>query len=140
VVGLRAHRRDPGSWWAPATGLALLAVLLMPIQYRAGAAYPHGHALIQLIHESRAGIPVHQHGLTSGEPSHRGAGVATSQSGTTVIQITAASALLPLALIALAPRPQRCPIRRTSDAMPASRSLDPGHPPPRSSAPQTASS
>lgn len=127
---LGAHSRIAVRRWHEATALALLALLLLPINYRAGAATPHGHALIQLIHEARAGIPVHRHGADRPRDDH-GGDVATSQTGAPAIQIVASSALLPLVLVALAIQTLRTPIRLVSDIRRAGRSLAPEHPPPQ---------
>lgn len=39
--------------------LAMLGLLFMPIEYRAGADHPHAHALIQLFAEAAHGAPRH---------------------------------------------------------------------------------
>lgn len=119
------------SRWRQATLLALFALLLIPINYRAGAAVPHGHALIQLIFEARSGIPVHHHGVDQMSGDH-GSDVASSHAGAPPVQIFAASALLPMIVIALALQTLRPSILLTSDSRPAGRSVRPAHPPPRS--------
>ena len=118
-------------WWQLATVLALFAMLLMPVSYRAGSARPHGHALIQLIHEAQLGIPVHHHGVDEMGPHQRAGDVATSHTGAPPIQVMASSAaLLPLILLALALRTLRSAIRQGSDTRPTELAVTPGHPPP----------
>jgi hypothetical protein len=136
---LGAHSRIPRCRWRAATALALLALLLIPINYRAGASVPHGHALIQLVFETRWGIPVHRHGIDRIHEGHAGGDIASSGSGAPAVQIIAGSALLPLLLAALSLRPPRASIRLVSEARPASRSVIPGHPPPQASAFPTSS-
>jgi len=117
-------------WWQLATMLALFAMLLMPVSYRAGSTRPHGHALIQLIHEAQAGIPVHHHGVDEMDPHHQGGDVASALTGAPPILVIAASALLPMILLALALRTLRSTIRQGSDTRPAELAIAPGHPPP----------
>jgi hypothetical protein len=129
-VRVGAYSGTSASRWRRATALALLILLLMPINYRAGAAVPHAHALIQLIFEAQSGVPVHHHGVNQLHGEH-GGDVATSQSGAPAIQIFASTGLLPLVLVALLLQPLRPAIRPGSDAKRTGRSLAPGHPPPQ---------
>jgi hypothetical protein len=124
------HIRISAPPWRHATALALFVLLLLPVNYRAGAAYPHNHALVQLIFETRSGIPIHSHGVDRPHDNH-GAGVATSQSGAPSIQIFANAGLLPLVLIALALLTIRISIRRESEPKRTGCSCAPGHPPPQ---------
>jgi hypothetical protein len=110
--------------------LALFVLLILPVNYRAGAAYPHNHALVQLIFETRSGIPVHSHGVDQPHADHA-TGVATSQSGAPSMQIFASAGLLPLVLIALALLTIRISIRRESEPKRTGCSCAPGHPPPQ---------
>ena len=105
-------------------------LLLLPVNYRAGAAYPHNHSLVQLLFETRSGIPVHNHSVDQPHDDH-GAGVATSQHGAPAIQIFTSAGLLPLVLIALALETVRLSIRHESEAKRTGRSDAPGHPPPQ---------
>lgn len=127
------HNRIASPPWRLAAMLALFVLLLMPINYRAGAAYPHNHALVQLIFETRSGIPVHNHGVNQPRGDHA-AGVATSQPGAPAIQIFTNAGLLPLVLIALALETLRISIRRESEARRTGRSCAPEHPPPQQGA------
>ena len=43
--------------------IAIMALLLMPVDYRAGANSPHPHAMLQLIYEASHGIPLHHHAV-----------------------------------------------------------------------------
>lgn len=117
--------------WRHATALALLAVLLMPITYRAGATVPHAHALLQLIHEAAAGVPAHHRELEEGDTHHPEGDAAASQSGAPPLQVVAVSALLPLVLIGLILQPPRGLPGRSSDRKRTGRAQRPGHPPPR---------
>ncbi len=110
--------------------LALFALLLIPTSYRAGAAVPHGHALIQLIFEAQSGIPVHYHGVDQVHVGH-GGDVASSQAGAPAIQVFASAGLMPIILIALAFQTLRTSIRFESDARKFGRPLTPDDPPPR---------
>lgn len=47
-----------------AIAIAAMAVLLTPVEYRAGADLPHPHAMIQLIYEASRGIPLHHHAVS----------------------------------------------------------------------------
>lgn len=129
-----AHSKLRASRWQWTTALPLFALLLIPVNYRAGASVPHGHALIQLVFEARRGIPVHHHGVDRLQDGHASGDIATSGEGAPAIQIIAGSALLPLLLAALALRPPRASIRRISDSKQTGLSLAPGHPPPEPAA------
>jgi hypothetical protein len=125
-----AHNRIAAPPWRHATTLALLALLLMPVNYRAGAADPHSHALLQLLFETRSDIPIHDHGVDQVHDDH-GPDVATSQAAAPAIQIFASAGLLPQVVLALALLTLRLSIRRESEAKRTGRSCAPGHPPPQ---------
>ena len=54
-----AHRYPRNRWLLLA--LAIGAVLLMPVEYRAGAQTAHPHAVLQLAWEAHHGTPRHHH-------------------------------------------------------------------------------
>lgn len=125
-----AHSGVGVRWWHRATLLALFALFLLPIHYRAGAAMPHGHALLQLIFESRSGVPVHHHRIDRDAGDH-GSDVANAQRGSPPIQVSATSALLPPILLAFALQALLSAIRMCSDPRLTGRSIRPEHPPPK---------
>lgn len=47
-----------------AIAFAAIAVLMTPVEYRAGADLPHPHAMLQLIYEASRGIPLHHHAVS----------------------------------------------------------------------------
>jgi hypothetical protein len=42
-------------------GLALLGLLIMPIDYRGGDTHPHAHSLLQLVLDASDGVLLHDH-------------------------------------------------------------------------------
>lgn len=118
--------------WRQATAIALFAVLLLPVSYRAGATLPHAHALIQLIAEGRLGVPIHHH-ESDREHADRGGDATRSRADAPAIQVVAGFALLPLILISLALLTPRLPHRIGSDNKRTGRSPAPEHPPPQPS-------
>lgn len=44
--------------------VAAVAIFMTPVEYRAGADFPHPHSMLQLIYEASRGIPMHHHALT----------------------------------------------------------------------------
>jgi hypothetical protein len=57
----RRVRSRAASWSCAVHALALLGLLLLPIDYRAGAEQPHAHSLPQLWADAADGV-VHHHG------------------------------------------------------------------------------
>jgi hypothetical protein len=52
---------DTVSWSARLGALALIGLLLMPIDYRGGAEQPHAHSLLQLLLDASDGHLDHEH-------------------------------------------------------------------------------
>jgi hypothetical protein len=127
--------------WGWITAFALFALLLMPVDYRAGAVHSHPHALIQLIYEARLGLPVHQHAIqrsTDDHERHRdstaspaGPDIASSQSSAPSLQIISSTALLPTILLVLSLLVLRGSRPLRSVLTPAGFSPTPTPPPPR---------
>lgn len=142
TLGATVHGRTlnrTGAWsWRRATVVAVLVLLLMPVSYRAGAATPHVHALIQLVSEASTGSPAHHHGVHEANPhQHTPGDVASAQAGSPAIQVVAPAALLPAVVLAIAIRARRVFGRPSSEAMRARCQPEPPHPPPQGAAPGT---
>ena len=103
------ERRRRSFWWFPLARASLLvALFLLPVQMRAGAADAHPHALLQLILDVQDGSFDHHHG-THPPASHGDTGDAPEYAEK---MLTAGTALLAPAIVILRlslPGPGRTP-------------------------------
>jgi hypothetical protein len=58
---LRRYHGARPTWSALFAVLALLGLLIIPIDYRGGDAHPHAHSLLQLVLDASDGILLHDH-------------------------------------------------------------------------------
>jgi hypothetical protein len=70
TVSLRSRNSRLSTWFSLLWGMALLGLLLLPANYRAGAQSAHAHSLIQLFADATNGTMRHHlyHGLKHPEP------------------------------------------------------------------------
>ena len=66
-MGWHARSRSTGAPRWLAIAIAAVALLLTPVEYRAGADYAHPHAMLQLIYEASQGVPLHHHAVNYDE-------------------------------------------------------------------------